>query len=375
MISTHAFSSIRFIARDEWNDCFPDQLEDWDFYLAVEQAGIEGFTWRYLAVFDGPRLLGVAPAFVTSYSLDTTMQGVGKRVTEQISRLWPKVFQLQLYAVGSPVAERCNAGIARHVPEGQRQAVFERLLQRARHDADGLGVGLLAVKDAPSEEQLWAETCRNAGLQAMPSLPSALLPVNYPSIDAYLGSLGKSTRKDLRRTLRGPAPRIEWRREIDDVLPDIMQLYEATLARSDLQFERLGPAYFTGILEQLGERAVCVLYWIDNQLVAFNLMLLDERRLIDKIFAHDPKRTREYNLYARSWLANVEYCIHNRIPVYEAGQAGYASKIRFGCRFEPNLLFFRHRNRLLNTVLRLAKRVIRPDRSDPALAAALSDYR
>jgi hypothetical protein len=375
MISTHAFSSIRFIAREEWNDCFPGQLEDWDFYLAVEQAGIERFTWRYLAVFDGPLLLGVAPAFVTRYSLDTTMQGVGKRLTEQLNRLWPGVFDLQLYAVGSPVAERCNAGIASHVPGHRRQEVFNRLLQRARQDADSLGVGLLAVKDAPSEEPLWAETCRRAGLQAMPSLPSALLPVTYPSMDAYLGSLGKSTRKDLRRTLRGPAPRIEWRREIDDVLPDIMQLYEATLARSDLQFERLGPGYFTGILEQLGERAVCVLYWIDNRLVAFNLMLLNEQRLIDKIFAHDLERTREHNLYARSWLANVEYCIHNRIPVYEAGQAGYASKIRIGGRFEPNLLFFRHRNRVMNTVLKLVKRVIRPDRSDPAMAAALSEHR
>ncbi|MFY1664681.1 GNAT family N-acetyltransferase [Pseudomonas sp. Pseu.R1] len=372
MISTHAFSSIRSIDREAWNECFPDQLEDWDFYWAVEQAGVEGFTWRYLAVFDGPTLLGVVPAFVTCYRLDTTIQGVGKRVTEHINRVWPGVFDLRMYAVGSPVAERCNAGTARHVSGPLRQEVFNRLLQRAQQDADDLGIGLLAVKDAPTDEPLWAETCSLAGLQNMPGLPSALLAVPYPSLDAYLGSLGKSTRKDLRRTLRGPAPRIEWRRQIDDVLPEIMQLYEATLARSDLQFERLGPGYFTGLLDQLGERAVCVLYWIDERLVAFNLMLLDEHRLIDKIFAHDPNRTREYNLYARSWLANVEYCIDHRIPVYEAGQAGYASKIRFGCRFAPNQLFFRHRNRLLNTLLRLIRQIIRPDRSDPALAAALS---
>ncbi len=375
MITTHAFPSIRSIGRGEWNDCFPGSLEDWDYYLAVEQAGMERFSWRYLGVFDGPTLLAVAPAFITRYSLDTTMQGVGKRVTEKLNRLWPGVFQMQLYAIGSPVAEHCNAGIASHVPDHQRSSVLKRLLEVARRDADSFGIGLLAVKDAPSEDRLWADTCRSAGLQAMPSLPSALLPVSYASIDGYLDSLGKSTRKVLRRTLRSTAPHIEWRRQIDDVLPDIMQLYESTLARSDLQFERLGPAYFTSILEQLGERAVCVLYWIDNTLVAFNLMLLDEQRMIDKIFAHDLERTREHNLYARSWLANVEYCIRNGIAVYEAGQAGYASKIRFGCRFENNLLFFRHRNRLLNNVLKLVRTVIRPDRSDPAMAAAISEHR
>jgi len=152
-----------------------------------------------------------------------------------------------------------------------------------------------------------------------------------------------------------------------------MRLYEATLNRSDLQFERLPAAYFTGILEQLDQRAACVLYWVQDQLVAFNLVLIDQHRLIDKFFAHDLNVTREHNLYFRSWLANVDYCIQQRIPLYECGQAGYASKLRLGCQFTGNMLFFRHRNPLLNTLLKLIKRFVRPDRSDPAMAAAISE--
>lgn len=152
-----------------------------------------------------------------------------------------------------------------------------------------------------------------------------------------------------------------------------MRLYEATLNRSDLQFERLPADYFTGILEQLGERAACVLYWVGGQLVAFNLILIDQHRLIDKFFAHDLNVSREHNLYFRSWLANVDYCIQQRIPLYECGQAGYASKLRLGCRFTGNMLFFRHRNRLLNALLKVIKRFVRPDRSDPAMAAAISE--
>ena len=152
-----------------------------------------------------------------------------------------------------------------------------------------------------------------------------------------------------------------------------MRLYEATLARADLQFERLPAGYFTGVLEHLHERAVCVLYWVDERLVAFNLILLDEHRLVDKFFGHDLEFSREYNLYFRSWLTNVDYCIEHRIPVYECGQAGYASKLRLGCEFEGNSLFFRHRNRLVNGLLKLVKLFIRPDRSDPAMAAAISE--
>lgn len=373
MITAQAYSTIRAIDRDAWNDCFPNALEDWDYYLAVENAGIEDFQWRYLALYEGSTLVAVAPAFTTGYRLDTTVQGVGKRITERLERYWPGLLQLNLYAIGSPVAEQCDAGTASHVPAERRQALLEQLLLIAQRDADDLGIGLRAVKDAPSRDRQWADSCQAAGFQAMPSLPSALLPIPFGSVDAYLGTLGKSTRKDLRRTLRAPGPRIEWRHTIDDVLPEIMRLYEATLARSDLQFERLPENYFTSVLEQLGERAACVLYWVGEQLVAFNLILIDQHRLIDKFFAHDLDLTREHNLYMRSWLANVDYCIEHKIALYECGQAGYASKLRLGCSFTGNTLFFRHRNPLINTLLKLIKLFIRPDRSDPAMAAAISE--
>ncbi|OLF51682.1 GNAT family N-acetyltransferase [Pseudomonas chlororaphis] len=373
MITSQAFSSIQAIERSAWNDCFPGALENWDYYLAAEQAGIEDFAWRYLAVYEDGALVAVAPAFTTCYRLDTTVSGPAKRLTERLQRRWPGLLQLRLYALGSPVAEQCHAGTASHIPATRRPALLEQLLHLARRDADAQGIGLLAVKDAASQDRQWSASCLAFGLQTMPSLPSALLPVPFGSLDAYLGTLGKSTRKDLRRKLRGPGPRIEWRHNIDDVLPQVMRLYEATLQRSDLQFERLPAAYFTGILQHLHERAACVLYWVDEQLVAFNLVLLDEHRLIDKFFAHDLDDTREHNLYFRSWMANVDYCIQHRIALYECGQAGYASKLRLGCTFTGNSLFFQHRNRLLDTLLKGLKYFLRPDRSDPAMAAAISE--
>ncbi|WP_350579379.1 GNAT family N-acetyltransferase [Pseudomonas sp. HY2-MNA-CIBAN-0224] len=373
MITAHAFSSLQAIEREAWNDCFPGALEDWDYIMAVEKAGIEGFEWRYLTLFEGSTLIAAATAFTTRYRLDTTVQGIGKRFTEQLNRVMPGLMHLHLYAIGSPVTEQCSAGTASHIAASERPALLAQLLKLAHSDAAQLGIGLIAVKDVPSHDNDWAHSCKTAGFQSMPSLPSAMLPVPYGSVDSYLGSLGKSTRRDMRRKLRAPEPRVEWRNNIDDVLPEVMRLYEATLERSDLQFERLPPAYFTGILEQLGDRALCVLYWVDDHLVAFNLVLIDEHRLIDKFFGHDLALSREYNLYFRSWVVNVDYCIRNNIALYECGQAGYASKIRLGCTFQNNTLFFRHRNRLINGVLKLVKLFIRPDRHDPALAAAISE--
>ncbi|MGB6213835.1 GNAT family N-acetyltransferase [Pseudomonas mandelii] len=373
MITALAYSTIEAIDRSAWNACFPGELEDWDYYRAVEQAGIADFRWRYLTLYEDEVLVAAAVAFTTAYSLDTTVQGPGKRVTEQLRRWWPGLLDVRLYALGSPVAEQCHVGTARQIDPARRPALLEQLLILARNDADQAGIGLLAVKDASHRDPQWLQVCQAAGLQSMPGLPSAELPIRFGSVDAYLGTLGKSTRKDLRRTLRGQGPRIEWRRTVEDLLPHMMALYEATLSRSDLTFERLPSEYFRQVLEYLDERAACVLYWVGDELVAFNLVLLDEQRLVDKFFAHDLTRTREHNLYVRSWLANVDYCIEHGIPIYACGQAGYASKLRLGCSFTGNTVFFRHRNRVLDSLLRLVKMFIRPDRSDPAMAAALSE--
>lgn len=373
MITALAFSTIEAIDRGAWNDCFPTELEDWDYYRAVERADIADFQWRYLALYEDDVLVAAAVAFTTAYSLDTTLQGPGKRLSERLRRWWPGLFDVRLYALGSPVAEQCHVGTARHIEPARRVELLRHLLRLARTDADQAGIGLLAVKDASHRDSQWLQVCQEAGLQSMPGLPSAELPITFGSVDAYLGTLGKSTRKDLRRTLRGPGPRIEWRSSVEDLLPRMMQLYEATLCRSDLTFERLPPAYFREVLEHLDKRAACVLYWVGEELVAFNLLLLDEQRLVDKFFAHDLARTREHNLYMRSWLANVGYCIEHGIAIYACGQAGYASKLRLGCSFIGNTVFFRHRSRLLDSLLRVVKLFIRPDRSDPAMAAAISE--
>ena len=373
MITALAFSTIEAIDRGAWNDCFPTELEDWDYYRAVEQAGIADFHWRYLALYENDVLMAAAVAFTTAYSLDTTVQGVGKRITEKLRRRWPKLLEIRLYALGSPVAEQCHVGTLCPVDSPRRPLLLRQILDLARADANQSGIGLLAVKDASHRDPQWLQVCQDYGLQSMPGMPTAELPISFGTVDAYLGTLGKSTRKDLRRTLRGQGPRIEWRRSVDDLLPSMMPLYEATLARSDLAFECLPAGYFREVLAHLDERAACVLYWIGEELVAFNLVLLDEQQLVDKFFAHDLAKTRQHNLYMRSWLANVDYCIEHGIKNYACGQAGYASKLRLGCSFTGNTLFFRHRNRMLDRLLRVVKMFIRPDRSDPSMAAAISE--
>jgi predicted N-acyltransferase len=225
-------------------------------------------------------------------------------------------------------------------------------------------ISLLGVKDAAGDKiGLW-QACLH-DFQQLPGLPTGMLDLPYNRFEDYLGSLSRATRKDMKRKLRAAASiRIERRVSIDDLLPRIVALYHETVDRSELQMERLPGAYFSQLLDSMRGQASCVLYWHDERLVAINLVLEDQTRLIDKFIGMDYEFVRSYSLYFVSWLANVRYCIERGISVYQAGQGCYAPKLRLGCRLQPNWYFFRHRNPIVNNLLKTLSAFVRVDRFD-----------
>ena len=146
--------------------------------------------------------------------------------------------------------------------------------------------------------------------------------------------------------------RIEYRRNVDDVLDEVYAMYMETKSRSDLQFEELTPKYFQGVLND--EQGICTLYYADDTLVGANLMLQNNERLLDKFFCMRTHQGQEYNLYYFSWFTNLQYCIDRKLAFYQSGQAGYETKLRLGSLLLDNWMYFRHRNFIVDKLLRLA---------------------
>lgn len=363
-------NSIAAFDSADWNRCFPSDPENWAFYRACEEAGPPGFTWYYAAIRDNGRLVAVVPAFGTEYRLDTTVQGVLKRITNQIHRLLPALLSLRLIAFGSPVAEICHLGFAPEVPAYERPALLRRIVTALQEFGATKRYGLLGIKDAPARDDgLWRGALAPSGFTRLPGLPTAVLDLPYGSFDGYLESLSKATRKDMRRKLKAFKDiRVEQRRNIDHVVGEVSALYEQTVAHSDLQFEYLPPDYFPQLLRFLAPEASVFLYWHDDELVAFNFVIETADRLIDKYIGMNYAVVPKFNLYFNSWLHNVRYCIERGIPVYQSGQAFYGPKLRLGCRLQPNWQYFRHRNAAVNTILQVVAKFVRLDRFDPAIA-------
>ncbi len=360
--------SIAQFDRVEWDRCFPAELESWDYYRAVENARLPDFEFCYLGLRQAGQLVAVVPAFMTDYSLDTTVQGGWKRLTGAIDRYFPDLFCVRILCLGSPVSEICHLGFAPGIEFDVQADLLRRLLAAADGTARERGIGMVTIKDAAGTiDNLWQE-CERAGFQRLPSLPTAILPLPFARFEDYLASLSRATRKDMKRKLKVAGRiRIEQRRQIDDVLLSVVALYEATRARSDLQFEELPATYFAGVLSAMSGRASCFLYWDDAALVAFNLVLHDDHRLIDKFLGMDLAAARAYNLYFLSWATNVRYCIEQGIDCYQSGQADYGPKLRLGSHLLPNHLYFRHRQPAIHWLLRLVGRLVNPHHFDKHL--------
>lgn len=353
MLEARVFCSIEQVGREAWEACHPGAIEGFDYLAAVEAAGLIDFNWRYLVVEEDGRPVAAAPAFLTDYRLDTTLTDFGRRMVAMTRKLAPRAFTLRMACLGSPCTEDVAVGFSPALAPERRGEILRLLLDAFEATAAREACGLLAVKDAPSAQgDLWANVAGAAGYQPTPGMPSAELAIDFPDLDAYLQRLSGATRKDMRRKLKALTElRVEVVGDISGLEERVLELYRQTRARSDLQFEELTAGYFTGVLDRLGRRAFCVLYWAGEALIGFNLLLQDETRLLDKFFCMETARGPAFNLYFVSWFVNVRLCLERGLALYQSGQAGYVDKLRLGSRLCGAQMYFRHRRPMVNRAL------------------------
>jgi uncharacterized protein len=346
--------SIRDVERSAWDACFPEEIEGYDYHLALETAGLSGFQFGWYVAHQNGLLVCTVPVFFTAYDLATTAQGVLRRAMCAIQPFVPGRLKLQLSCLGSPQTESCPLGFHLSLDALDRETVLMHILSFWSDHGCKRGVGLFGIKDiSDNDRERYAAPIEGHGFRSVTSLPTARMPIDFTTIDAYLAGLSRATRKDLRRKLKcRPNVEVEFRNDPGQYLDQIMDMYRDTRSRSDWTFEDIPAAYFSEVLSRMPEQALLALYHHDGQLTAANLLLLDGIQLVDKFFVMRTFEGRRLNLYFLSWIVNIELCLAKGLKVYQSGQASYETKLRLGSRLTRNWIYFRHRNPALNQLLR-----------------------
>jgi hypothetical protein len=181
------------------------------------------------------------------------------------------------------------------------------------------------------------------GFHRLPWVPGGTLPITFDSVEDYLGRLSSAARRDLRRKMRASSDvRVTRSRHISPCLDRIWRLYMATVERVPTALGVHNRLFFDKICEKV-PGAEYALYFVQDELVAFNLLVASEEMLVDKYFCMDRAVGRKHNLYFLSWLENIRTCVERKIPLYHAGQGAQKTKEHLGAKPVPSFLLLKHR--------------------------------
>jgi len=172
-------------------------------------------------------------------------------------------------------------------------------------------------------------------------------------------------RRKLKKIKNKPGLDLEITNKISrEVSRQMHGLYLQTAHNAEIEFEELAEDYFAVVSECAPDNNKCFLWRRDGRLVAFAQCLIKGDRFIDHYLGFDYALAYEYNFYYLRFKALLEWCIANKMAVYEIGQSSYEIKRRLGFDFSPLYVYARPCGRLNRPVFNFYHKFLASDRFD-----------
>ena len=328
---------------------FPEPSNTAPLLSLLQESGIDGFNLRSIVVSKDNAPILLLPLFETRFDLSTFVEGWIKQSLKVAGRLFPSLFQPRILGVGLLVGESSEIGIDPQIDAGTLESAFKMAFDALQRLAAELKSDIVALYNFSHYGGLPAEvlnTFHRAKCQSC-----ARMPIDFKNLEEFLARLSRAARKDLRRKMRAaPEVRVIRTRNISPFLDRIYNLYRATVERSPMAFGAHNRLFFEKICERV-PGAEYTLYFVREELAAFNLLVVNQEAMVDKNFCMDYELGRKYNLYVLSWLENIRTCVERGIPLYHAGQGVEKTKAHLGAALIPMYLLFKHRQPVIHRFL------------------------
>src|ERR1039457_2402461 len=234
---------------------FPDSSNTALLLSLLQESGIEGFNLRSIVVSNNGVPILLLPLFETRFDLSAFVKGWIKETLKVAGRLMPSLFQPRILSVGTLAAER-NSDI-------------------------------LALYNFNQYGNLPGEIFQEFNRVQYRSC--ARLSIDFSSIEDYLSRLSRGARKDVRRKMRAALQiRVVRSRTASPFLDRIYALYLETVSRGPMSLGVHNRLFFEKICERV-PGAEYMLYFVQEELVAFNLLIAKQAAMVDIFFCIDRK--------------------------------------------------------------------------------------
>ncbi|MFY9402429.1 MAG: GNAT family N-acetyltransferase [Candidatus Omnitrophota bacterium] len=360
------YDSINRINKNDWDSIFKDTPEGYGFYQSIEESHLKEFKLYYLFLYGQEGLRLIAPLFISDFNLDIAVEGFLKKVIVFIRKIFPRFMIIKSLFCGSPFGESGLIGF--NQANKDSSAEVKELAVALKKLSKEKGAKLIIFKDFPLNLAKRLQVLLKEGFFKVNSFPSAINEVKFSSLEDYIKSLGKATRKSLRRKLRSAYAkgRIEIKEvtSTEGILKEVFSLYLNTYRQGNTKFERLTEEFFISVSKNMQPYFKIFLYYVDGRLGAFNLCFVYKDLLIDKFIGFDYNISNPCHLYFVSWCYNIEWCIKNSVRFYQTGQTDYYAKLKLGCKLVPLYAYLRHNNPVMNIILKLLALFLKPENFD-----------
>jgi predicted N-acyltransferase len=352
----------------EWKTVFAGEYKDHRYYEIIEQTLDCGFEHYYMVVRDRTgSVRAVQPLFLVRQNLVEGLRGRTRELVELIRRKFPRFLTMRILMVG------CAAGEG-HL--GAHSSEDKLTLSRALHStlhtiAREKKASLVVLKDFPSRYRTDLQTFSGNGYTRIPSMPLTRLELDYENFDEYLASLGKATRKNLRRKFRDAERSGKIDLEIvTDVTPYVDEIYPLYLQvheRSPMKFEKLTKDYFRRLSREVPDRTRFFIWRQSGKIIAFSLCFVHGDSIYDEYLGMDYRVALDLHLYYYTLRDIISWALEQRLRYYCSTPLNYDPKLHLKCDLVPLDLYVRHTAPLLNPIFSKAAKFLEPTRHDPVL--------
>jgi predicted N-acyltransferase len=304
---------------------------------------------------------------MTSYSLDTTIQGPLRKFLLTFDRIFPNVIRLKTLMCGLPTG-RGRVGIAGD-PDRVMRAIYRAMEEQI---AEKERVALIIFKDFEAVYEKDLACLADFGFYRFEGLPSTEMNLAFGDFEDYLKTLSYASRYDLRRKFRNVAkkPPLEFEAVSSisgKLLDEAHALYLQTVRRHELGFEVLPKEFFVNIAKRMPQEARFFLWRLHGKLVGFGFCLAAGDYFLDYYVGFDYSVAYEYSLFFVRFRDILNWCLTRGFKKYEMGYTSYEPKRRLGFAAVPLFIYIKHRNPWINRIMKPLCRMIRFENFDPSL--------
>jgi len=310
-----------------------------DHLRAIELSRINNIKPYYLIGYDNEEPVGIAYCFSIEIDLARMANTYPPNVLEIVKAWKPDYMQVRLLEVG----HIASLGAAIEVNKSSIVNFLQLMSVKIDEIARIENSDLCLIRDISMTDYTDFSVLSQVGYQPVMGFPVARMKVEWESLEEYTAALKSKKRKNVLlklEKLKAPEISVE---VIDDYAPyadRLAQLWtNVALNNNGYEHERLTPAFFVAMSENLKGRSHVVAIKRYDQIIAFGLNLIGDDEYFGVAEGMDYELREQYDLYANNIFEALRVACQLGKKTFNLGITTYDFKTSIGAELDPCIYF------------------------------------